>query len=106
MYFYEMEKNVFYVMEGGYVVISNPLCIPEINLETEIIGVMSHKVNGKEITSEEDRKFGLMMEELRDEPTKYTVELYNGTLELLEKYFGYCLDVEKKDNKFYGYLNN
>ena len=67
---------------------------------------MSYKSNGEELSDEEYHELELMLEELRDEPKKYMVELYDGTLELLEEHFGYCLDVEKKDNKFYGYLNN
>lgn len=105
MYFYEMEKNVFHVTEKGCVVICCYFDEPK-GLEGEGILIMSYKSNGEELSDEEYHELELMLEELRDEPKKYMVELYDGTLELLEEHFGYCLDVEKKNNKFYGYLND
>lgn len=103
MFFEEMELNVFYVMNNGFVVISNHIGgEDEDDYETDVINSMC-KTNGKKLSKEEYEIFGRMMEELIDDPKKYTFELYEGSQELLEKHFGYCFKVEKNNNKFYGY---
>lgn len=103
MFFEEMEFDIFYTTNNGFIIIKNH--ITEDNHETDIVNTLC-KTNGEELTLDDQNVFMKMMEDTKEHPKKYTLEIYEGTQELLEKHFGYCWNIEKINNRFYGIIDD